>query len=504
MKANKITGRIIVIPSLLIMLFSLPVHATAQNSEETFEPGFFGFVLSYWYVFLILFLIIAAGFFSLYYAAKIRKRKALLKSYNTDALTGLMAEHSFRQKTDEIIKTAKPGEYEVISFDIDMFKTINTHFSIEKGTQTIVAVANALKKSFENTQAMISRRTADQFLILKKVGEGESTHQIYNLDILPAIQDVLGEKYNVTLSFGKVIIDNLKEQGTAVIGYADSARTSGKNEHKTTFITFDKKMRKLYEDRINITFRMEQALKDKEFVLVYQPKIEFKNLEMCGAEALVRWNPILGEAIYPNEFVPVFEENGFISNLDMYVFEEVCKHIKSNYHDLKMSVNLSSHTVLEEQTAHKLSSIIAEYRIPASRIELELTESASQSDVGIFLARVKQFKKIGFSVAIDDFGAGASSLNRLSEIEADVLKLDKAFIGESERLGKSMIVVADVIRMAKRLGMKVVAEGVETKAQATWLKGINCDYAQGYYFARPISEVELLGLINSKKVYSLN
>ncbi len=480
------------------------------NSNEALpdtEPGFWEFVMQNWYYFALCLFVIVAGFIALYFRGQVEKKEALLKSYNTDPMTGLMTINKFRVTAEEAIKKAKPGEYEMISFDVDMFKTINTHFSTDRGTAVIVAIANALKKAFEGTDAVISRRTADQFLIFRRIVGGDSIREIYNADILPAIKDTINEKYMVSLSFGNVFVNDTKAKITALIGQADNARLEGKSKHKTTFITLDDKMRKQYEDKINITFRMEQALKDNEFIVEYQPKIDFKALKIGGAEALVRWKPSFGEKIYPDEFIPIFEENGFISYLDLYVLKEVCKCIKENCHKMdipRISVNLSAHTVLSNNIINRVSDTLAMYDVDASMIELELTESAVEANTEIFLSTVKKFKDLGFSISIDDFGAGVSSLNRLSAVEADILKLDKAFFHLKDQGAKSTVVVADVINMAKHLDMKVVAEGVETAAQALWLKSVGCDYAQGYYFEKSMSVEEFKALISSDKEYSIS
>ncbi len=482
----------------------------ATNSNEALPEtvtSFWGFIRANWYYFALALFITIGGFVGLYYKGQISKKEALLKSYSTDQLTGFMTSQKFRETIDEKIKNAKPSEYEIISFDIDMFKTINTHFSTDRGTVIIVAIADALKKAFEGTDVIISRRTADQFLICRRLNAGGPINQIYNTDILPAIEDNLNEKYKVSLSFGNVIVDDVKVKGTTFIGQADTARVAGKSTHKTTFITFDDKMRKQYEDKVNITFRMEQALKDREFTVEYQPKIDFTTLTLGGAEALVRWTPQLGGKIYPDEFIPIFEENGFISYLDLYVLEEVCKCIKANCYKMeipRIAVNLSAHTVLADNIVSRVSDILSLYDIDPSRIELELTESAVEADTDKFLMTVKRFKALGFAMAIDDFGAGVSSLNRLSAVEADILKLDKAFFDLKGQGGKSTVVVTDIIRMAKHLNMKVVAEGVETASQALWLQGIGCDYAQGYYFAKPMSTEDFKQLIAEEKQYSIN
>ncbi len=483
------------------------IETNSNKALPDLEPGFLEFAMENWYYFALSLFIIVAGFIALYYKGQIEKKEALLKSYNTDPMTGLMTLNKFRVTTEELIEKARPGEYELISFDIDMFKTINTHFSTDRGTTIIIAIANALKKAFEGTDAVVSRRTADQFLIFRRVDEGGVIRQIYNTDILPAIEDNINEKYKVSLSFGNVIVDDIKAKVTALMGQADNARLEGKSRHKTTFVTFDDKMRKQYENKINITFRMEQALKDNEFTVEYQPKIDFKTLKLGGAEALVRWTPKLGEKIYPDEFIPVFEENGFISHLDLFVLKEVCKCIKENCYKMeipRISVNLSAHTVLSDYIVSRVADTLATYEVDAGMIELELTESAVEANTEVFLSTVKRFKELGFSISIDDFGAGVSSLNRLSAVEADILKLDKAFFDLKDQGGNSTIVVKDVINMAKHLNMKVVAEGVETAAQALWLQGVGCDYAQGYYFAKPMSVEDFKALLEEKKQYSIS
>ncbi len=483
------------------------IETNANDALPSNETGFWEFLIHNWYYFGMVVAITIAAFIALYYREQIGKREALIQSYNTDPLTGLTAIQRFREAVEEKLEDAKPGEYEMISFDINMFKTINTHFSTDRGTSVIVAVAEALKKALENTSAIVSRRTGDQFLIFRRVDDGGEIRLLYGNYILPAIEDTISQKYKISMAFGNVIANDVKVKATSLIGQADNARVASKNTHNTTFTTFDDNMRKKYENKINITFRMEQALKEREFSVEYQPKIDFSTLKVGGAEALVRWTPRLGEKIYPDEFIPVFEENGFISYLDMYVLEEVCKFIKENDRKMqipRISVNLSAHTILADNIIPRVNNILEKYGINPEEIELEITESAVERNVEQFLAVVKMFKASGFAISIDDFGAGVSSLNRLSAIEADVLKLDKAFFDLKGQGAKSTVVVTDVVNMAKHLNMQVVAEGVETAAQAIWLRDIGCEYAQGYYFARPMNENDFREVLTLKKIYTIN
>ncbi len=482
------------------------LEANANENLPRHEMTLSEFISENWYYFALSTLVLAVAFVAMHANAKIKKKEALIESYNTEPLTGFMSSKYFRDVMRERLDKAKPNEYELITLDIDMFKNINIYFSTEKGTDVIIAMSKAMKKAFSETDAIISRRTAEQFLIFRRVDEGGSMRQIYEFYIMPAIKENVSVRYNVTMSFGNVIIDDPKEKITTLIDQSFAANKIGKNLHKTTFVTFDEKMKAEYENKANITFRMDQALRDREFNVEFQPKIAFDSLKIGGAEALVRWTPKLGGKIFPDEFIPVFEENGFISYLDLYVLEEVCKFIKDNYRKLEIpiiSVNLSAFTVLSDNIVNRITEVISQYNIEPSEIEFELTESAIESDPEKFLNVVKHLKKIGFAISIDDFGAGVSSLNRLSAVEADILKLDKAFFDLKDQGGKSTVVVTDVINMAKHLDMKVVAEGVETSPQAMWLKSIGCDYAQGYYFAKPMGEDQFKELLVSRKEYQI-
>ncbi len=433
-----------------------------------------------------------------------KKREMISKAYNTDKLTGLMSMNRFGEVLFETINNCKPREYELISFDVDMFKTINTHYSDERGTALIVAISKALNKAFDGSSAYVTRRIADQFLILRKVGSGKDIEEIYKNYIFPNAKKVIQNKSKIVMSFGHIIIEDNSENASTVMGQADSARRLGKGKHDTTFITFDDSMRKQYKNNIDFTFRMEKALKDGEFKAVFQPKINFKTLKVDGAEALVRWIPTNGDRIYPNEFIPVFEENGFISALDMCVLEQVCVFIKQNLEQApRISVNLSGYTVLSENLVQTISDITTKHQVPHEKLEFEITESAMVGNEKEFLEVTKQLRSLGYLVSIDDFGAGVSSLNRLAIIEANILKLDKAFFDIDYNSSNSKVIVQDVISMAKHLNMSVVAEGVETKKQAMWLKEINCDYAQGFYFERPLDKDTFKKLLENDKAYEL-
>ncbi len=464
------------------------------------------FIGRYWYWILlpIAFLMLL----SLWYALTVTKAKRaeVQRILDNDSVTGLMSMHKFNELAEEMLSTATRGQYKIVSFDIDMFRSINTYYSVERGTEVLVAIANALREEFKDKPAIFARKFSDNFVILRKNGQQPSVEVLILRTIIPVVQEIIGTNYHLTISAGSYVVTNPKEKLSFMIDYADTARQSGKGSHKTTFKVFDTDMQKSYYTRLDVTYRMDKALEDKDFYIVYQPKVDFNTFELKGAEALVRWKTTDGEMILPSEFIPEFEENGFIAKLDVYVFEEVCKFIEANKDKVNLpiiSVNLSALTLLDDYIMHDLLNIATQYNINPEDMELEVTESAMTSSEDDIVDKVSRFKAMGFKISVDDFGAGVSSLNRLGKLNADVLKMDKAFLDNTDRNNNTSIIVESTITLAKNLGMRVVAEGVETHEQVLWLQRLGCDIAQGYYFEKPLDEKHFVELVNKNKIYKL-
>ncbi|MGN1152981.1 MAG: putative bifunctional diguanylate cyclase/phosphodiesterase, partial [Candidatus Gastranaerophilaceae bacterium] len=266
---------------------------------------------------------------------------------------------------------------------------------------------------------------------------------------------------------------------------------------------YDDNLRKKLLNEKNIEDEMHRALISGQFVMYLQPKYDMKNLVACGSEALVRWvHPTKG-FINPGEFVPLFEKNGFILNIDRFMWEQACKAIKSwierGFDAVPISVNVSRLHLSNEFFIDDLKNLIHKYQISPSLLELELTETASFEDFDKFLEIVNALKKEGFRIAMDDFGSGYSSLNMLRQIPCDILKLDKGFINDSTTDERGKIVVKHILSMAKNLSLKTVSEGIETVAQAQFLTDAGCDIAQGFLYAKPmtIEEFEQVAFVKN-------
>jgi len=255
--------------------------------------------------------------------------------------------------------------------------------------------------------------------------------------------------------------------------------------------------RKLWERKVEDD--MDRALVNKEFKVYLQPKMNSAEETLAGAEALVRWIHPEEGFIPPNRFIPIFEQNGFIVKLDDYMLEEV-SHLQAQWlsegrKTVPISVNISRTHFTREDLAEHICRIVDKYGVPHNLIELELTESAFFDDKNLLLDTVRKMQELGFIVSMDDFGSGYSSLNSLKELHLDVLKIDAEFFRgldeESFREGnnieeRGLLIVAEVIDLAKKLNMQIVAEGIESREQVDFLVSQECDLIQGYFFAKPM------------------
>ncbi len=457
---------------------------------------------------LVIFLAVLLVIFSNMFYQQYKRKKAILDIINYDALTGLISVYNFTERVKLILQTSKPNEYEIIVFDIDSFRTINTIYSKNKGDLVIRAIAKMLEKTYKNTGTLVSRIIADQFVIFHKVNEGESLLKIFDEYVTTAIKSVMGEKYTFSLSVGICIIKDTTLAVETLIDHAVAAHFKGKKKYVITYNVYNDEVEKELNLKTSIVHRMNESLQSNEFKVFYQPKIAFDSLKVGGAEALVRWfdkdNTMVST---PDVFIGIFESNGFIVKLDTYIFEEVCKFISQNGKDITIppiSVNVSTVTLFDDNFPSAYFDIVHKYNIPPNRLEIEITESAITLDQRVLVEKAKQIRAFGMLLSIDDFGAGESSLNRLGTIMIDTIKLDKAFLDYNIAEERGAIVVDTVIKMAKQLNMKVVTEGVETIEQVKWLKGLDCDYAQGFFFEKPMRQDDFRDLLCSNKTYGVD
>ncbi len=479
-----------------IMVDEIAEYIPSFGSEQFFRKNLIYFIAIGIFVLLVIIGLI-----------KIIRQKSTINVLGQDDITSLISLSKFNQVVDEILHKASDNEYELIMLDVDYFRLINNYYGTDKGTEVIIAMAEALCDAYKDTNAIITRRVAEQFIVFKKINEGRPIKEVVQAFVIPRIKSIVGASYCLKMSIGISKNSDGDEKINSLIDNATIAKRESKKVHKTSFHEFTEEMRKEANTMMDIIYRMEHAISNKEFKVHYQPKIDFRELKVMGAEALVRWIPPVGNPVYPGSFIPIMEKNGFISQLELYVFEEVCNFIKTNAKNIKMpkiAINISPITLSKTDLLKQMVQILKNYAVLPSQIEIEITESAIGDFEDSLPAIIKILHKIGFTVAMDDFGAGNSSLNRLSVINVDVLKLDKVFIDFHEDAPRGNLVVQQMISLAKQLGMKVVAEGIEQKSQAKWLQEIQCDIAQGFYFAKVLNETDFVNLLHENKQYSLS
>ncbi|NJA70420.1 bifunctional diguanylate cyclase/phosphodiesterase, partial [Clostridioides difficile] len=411
---------------------------------------------------------------------KKKKEDYLRKIAYTDPLTGADSIDKFKINSNKLFAKNNPEEYALFYIDVDKFKYINDMFGYDMGNDTLIHISNTIASELKEDE-IFARVSADHFVLLIKYKTDDDIKTRLN-NIYNKVQILSNPKinyYKLILDCGIYKISKSDNDINTIMDRANTARKTIKGGHKNSFAFYDKEMHKKILKEKEIENSMVDALNNGEFIVYFQPKYSLSDYQIIGAEALVRWdNPQKG-LIPPIEFIPVFERNGFIVNIDFYVFEEVCKKIREWMDEgqkvVPISVNLSRMHFVNSNFIEKFKLIVDKYKIPTRLIELELTETAVLDNIEGLLDTMNNLKEKGFVISMDDFGTGYSSLNLLKELPVDILKLDRAFFTEKDESNNEKIVISNVIKMAKELKMKVISEGVETISQVEFLKQIGCD-----------------------------
>ncbi|MCC0683592.1 GGDEF domain-containing protein [Clostridioides sp. ZZV15-6383] len=422
-----------------------------------------------------------------------------------DSVTNGINSTKFSMLVKPLISESPDSTYVMIAINIKGFKLINDCFGSEKGNMTLKHIYNVLSKNIDENEEFICRHDADLFyLFIKNRPVLEVLELLYKIEAdINYFNKNKENPYFLRVSVGIYTIENHNEDLITIQDHANTARKSFNKAHQSDFSFYSDIERKRLISEKEISNLMEKALEDKDFFICLQPKIDIKSGKISGAEALVRWkNPEKG-IIYPSDFIPLFEKSGFICKLDLYVLEETCKliskWIKKGKEMLRISVNVSRQHLNDKSFLEKYELICNKYNVPTYLIDLELTES-------IFLENPESIDVIddihskGFKCSIDDFGFGYSSLGILKAFKVDIIKLDRSFFVSRNNIDRGKIVIESIIELSKRLGMKVIAEGIEELEQVEFLKNVGCDYIQGYVFSKPllISEFEEFAYLDNK------
>ncbi len=409
-----------------------------------------------------------------------KKQKQLYQLAYIDSLTKLGNIHFLKENAKQYIKK---GMYFIV-LDIEKFKILNEQYGFYVGDKILIEVANILKKE----GLCVSRLSNDVFAGFISTKDIKTT--LENVIKTMRKRWIDGYEYVIAVSIGCYQIQKETEQIEYVLNQALMAHRRAKGNALQPYYIYNEQLKEQLLKEHTIESKMEEAIQKEQFVVYYQAKVDTKTQMPYGAEALVRWKD-KENIISPKDFIPIFEKNHFILKLDLYIFEKVCQDLQKRKREKRsipiISINVSREHFVIENFLEEYIEMTKKYQIETKYIELEITESAAGSKNYALSKITRQMKEAGFQVSIDDFGTGYSSLSVLQSLAIDTIKIDKTFINNLEQ---DTNMVEMIINISKKLGIKTVAEGVETKEQREILLKLGCDSIQGYYYAKPLPAEE--------------
>lgn len=423
------------------------------------------------------------------------KNIQLYKTAYIDPITSLGNEIYFKKNASTYLQKQIKNKY-IATIDINKFKAINNIYGYQFCNNLLKLIGENLDKILppDNITCRISNDVFATIFSYKdniKVLLNKIISSISNLQI-----DT--KTININLSIGVYKVAPEDTDINVVLNKSYIARSKIKGLYKDSYYIFDELLESKFIEEQKIEANMEQAIKNNEFKIMYQPKFFVDTEKLAGAEALVRWYKD-DKLIPPSKFIPLFEKNKFIIKLDLYVFEQVCKDMlswKKKYAFIpNISINVSKEHFENENFIDEYVKITNKYSIPRNKIDLEITESSTINPNINIIEILNNIKKHGFIISIDDFGTGYSCLSMLQNMPIDIIKIDKIFIDKAN-LNSSKNIINYIVLIAKHLNVKTIAEGVETKKQADFIKMIDCDIIQGFYYCKDLSKQNFEILFN--------
>lgn len=404
----------------------------------------------------------------------------------TDTLTGLYTADTFYERCEAFMSRNADRQYYIVVMDINHFKLINDVHGEEGSNKILQYIADMLRRRMSHS-SIYARLSDDLFAMLISLDE---EMVIRLLDDISLEMQSYPLDTKVMLSYGIYEVKQFDVPVSVMCARAKMALQTVKGSYFSRYAFFDNALRDKIISENQMESVMYESLDNGDFKVYLQPKFGLRSNRLSGAEALIRWES--KDMVYsPGHFIPLFERNGFIRNLDRYVWRSVCEAMKewisNGFEMVPISVNVSRIHAYDDTFSDDIIKLVEEYDIPPSLLQLEITESAFSENDEQLIAHIKNLREHGFILAMDDFGSGYSSLNMLKSVPIDVIKLDRGFIDGYELSENSRTVLACTIDMVKRMNLSVLAEGVETDEQAQFLFDCGCDEIQGYFYAKPVS-----------------
>lgn len=416
------------------------------------------------------------------YSPKEVVNKKILVAFSSDR-----APQIYGQEIADMMARHPDEEIAFIQFDVERFKLINENYGVERGDELLAFLTQTLGLICSEEQPYC-RLTADVFMVVTTFDSDQ-----HLLDFIHRLESLLSgfKEMDYRLIFGVAIAEDRTLHTRRHGDNAGIARQSVKGSALNNIGFFNGRMKNELQKKQIIEEDMKNALLDNQFVMFLQPKYSISSNRIIGAEALARWiHPEKG-MISPADFVPIFEENGFILKLDQIIWESACKKIRDwidkSIEPVPVSVNISREYIHSFDVVGYLLKLVDKYDVPIKLLELEITETTDAQGVSDI---VEKMKAAGFTMLMDDFGSGYSSLNMLKTTQFDVLKIDREFLSKFMESGRGRKIISHTISMSQDIGLDIIAEGVETREQAQFLHDCGCDAAQGFYYSKPVPQEE--------------
>jgi diguanylate cyclase (GGDEF)-like protein len=423
----------------------------------------------------------------------------LLEQKYYDSLTGAYSREGFIRETKRVIGQGHQTQYAIAMFDIRNFKAVNDAFGVEGGDEILRYVFNSLQSSWLQP-AVSARLESDWFIFLverERLRSGD-LGELLNMEWSNEYRNA-----HLHLLCGIYLVEDIQMPVPRMVEFAILAKEATEDEESGNVAVFDEAMRKTYIDQAEMVSGFQNGIRNEDFKVFFQPIIGAEDGKVCSAEALVRWeHPTMG-VIMPGLFIPALEKSGLVSELDRYVLRQVYAFQESLMEQgmkfVPVSVNLSRHDFYNDRLMSDIISLADTSGLPSGSVNFEVTETSVAELKQNCAYLLKQIQQAGAKVILDDFGSGYSSLGMIGDYSFDVIKIDKSFIDQIETRPTVRAVVTSTIDMCHKIGLKTVAEGVETRQQLDLLKEFNCDYIQGYYYSKPMSEESFLEYLTASQ-----
>lgn len=444
------------------------------------------------FIVTILLLIIVLSFLLLYtnHIRHVSTQRIEHLAYYDD-ITGAYNTHKFMELA--AARLSEDKNYALVLLDLHGFKFINASFGFSVGDRLLCGVSDILSRAL-GADEIYYQRFADQFgFLLHTQDESVIRKRITAImDAISAFELVPGDSHPIHCYCGiKVNQSNSNELNIGLMqDRAAAALAQVKNLHGNHLAFYDHTLLERAQHKNHIEQHMHAALRNREFIAYLQPKYDLHTEQIVSAEALVRWQRPAGSLVPSGDFIPIFEQNGFITQLDLYIFEEVCRTqrrwLDEGLPIVPLSVNQSRLLFYQKNYLETVHGLVSKYNLDPKYIIIEVTESLATNKAEEITSVISGLHALGFSISMDDFGSGYSSLNVLRKLSIDELKLNRDFLSSTELEARSRIILRNILELARELHITTVCEGVETRIQADQLRDMGCDIAQGYFFSRPI------------------